>query len=106
MTTFPLLNLRAGKEEVDMSATTSDNNNQDIPLEILVKPGYYEKLVLEIDRRDPNFTILAVVSRAIISHNIDTVNLEDPTGKDSLAGSTISSREAKRKRTAAAGNTA
>ncbi|OJJ07065.1 hypothetical protein ASPVEDRAFT_76048 [Aspergillus versicolor CBS 583.65] len=101
LTTFLLLNLLAIEEDIGMSAIIIGSNNQNTPLDSLVKPGYYEKL-----RRDRDFITFAVVSRAVTSHTIDNVNLEDSTGVTILDGSTISSRMTKRKRIAAAGNTA
>ncbi|KAL4911880.1 hypothetical protein BDW62DRAFT_206995 [Aspergillus aurantiobrunneus] len=70
----------------------SDSNEETIPVDDLVKPGYYERLVLEIDRRDPDLMTLAVVSRTLISHSIDTVDLanlhEELSSADATNGNT------------------
>ncbi|KAL4927266.1 uncharacterized protein BDV17DRAFT_292703 [Aspergillus undulatus] len=50
-------------------------------LESLVKPGYKERLVLEIDRRDPDLMTVVMVSKKTIAHSIDVVDVEPADGQ-------------------------
>ncbi|KAL4967645.1 uncharacterized protein BDV14DRAFT_197660 [Aspergillus stella-maris] len=54
-------------------------------IESLVKPGYKERLVIEIDRRDPDLMTTVIISRTTLAHSLDIVDLdgnEDDGGND------------------------
>ncbi|RDW83743.1 uncharacterized protein DSM5745_04069 [Aspergillus mulundensis] len=74
--------------------SSSSDSDQTLPIDTLVKPGYHERIVLEIDRRDPDMMSLVVVSRTVLAHSIDVVDLADhqvqlqePGSTDSTNGS-------------------
>ncbi|KAL4876591.1 hypothetical protein BJY04DRAFT_222924 [Aspergillus karnatakaensis] len=52
------------------------NLNHTIPTDDLVRAGYHERLVIEIDRRDPELMSLVIVKRTLLNHSIATVNLD------------------------------
>ncbi|KAL4992764.1 hypothetical protein BDW68DRAFT_148789 [Aspergillus falconensis] len=59
----------------------SQDPSQIVSINDLVKPGYHERLVVEIDRRDPDLMSLAIISRTLIAHSIEVVDLADKPAK-------------------------
>ncbi|KAL6236775.1 hypothetical protein BDW75DRAFT_238989 [Aspergillus navahoensis] len=62
-----------------------------VSIDDLVKPGYHDRLVVEIDRRDPDLMSLVIISRTLIAHSIEVVDLADMPAKSQepdVAGAT------------------
>ncbi|KAL4941917.1 hypothetical protein BDV06DRAFT_222671 [Aspergillus oleicola] len=55
-------------------------------IESLVKPGYKERLVIEIDRRDPDLMTTVIISRTTLAHSLDVVDVDGEGNKGQGSG--------------------
>ncbi|KAL5340352.1 hypothetical protein BJX70DRAFT_124489 [Aspergillus crustosus] len=62
-----------------------------IPTDSLTRAGYHERLVIELDRRDPDLETLVIISRKLLGHNLDTINLAADNETENANETTITS---------------